>query len=535
MFIKPFKRDIIFAAICLGFFCAAVHGQNLDIGGVTLLREATTNLNGTGIRVGQIEAVDGSNNEWEVNPTNVLHSVSLFTYFSNGVSSVKYTNSLGNDSGHADAVGQIFYGILTGGATNVAHVDNVEADYYFNDIIQSLVTLPGGVTDAVVNQSFTFGAQNAATQEQIDSLYDNYSIKFQTLFISAACNFSISATVCAPGTSYNCISVGAYNGDSSVGPTIDNGRCKPDITATTSPYSDETSFSTPLVAGAAAILMQAGSRGDGGGDTNSAANMTTTKALLLNGAVKPADWTNVAPSPLDFRYGAGVVNVFNSYEQLAGGKHDYNFSTNVSVGASHPPVAITASIPVLNGWDYNTNKSSSTNDEVNHYFFNVTNSSSSSVFTLATTLVWNRHLNTNNINNLDLFLYNTAGGSLVASSTSAVDNVQHIFIPKLAQGRYDLQVWKAGGSGIVSTNEPYALAWGIFSESLKITPSPTNLALSWPAYPAGFALVSATSLSPPVTWSTNNLPGPVFTNNQNVISLSATNSEQFFRLQTPDF
>jgi hypothetical protein len=134
-----------------------------------------------------------------------------------------------------------------------------------------------------------------------------------------------------------------------------------------------------------------------------------------------------------------------------------------------------------------------------------------------------------------LFLYNTAGGSLVASSTSAVDNVQHIFIPKLAQGRYDLQVWKAGGSGIVSTNEPYALAWGIFSESLKITPSPTNLALSWPAYPAGFALVSATSLSPPVTWSTNNLPGPVFTNNQNVISLSATNSEQFFRLQTPDF
>ena len=38
--------------------------------------------------------------------------------------------------------------------------------------------------------------------------------------------------------------------------------------------------------------MQAGLRGDGGSDTNAAADMRTIKALLLNGAVKPADWTN---------------------------------------------------------------------------------------------------------------------------------------------------------------------------------------------------------------------------------------------------
>ena len=57
---------------------------------------------------------------------------------------------------------------------------------------------------------------------------------------------------------------------------------------------ESTSFSTPQVAGAAAVLMQAGLRGDGGSDTNAAADIRTVKALLFNGAVKPADWTNIA-------------------------------------------------------------------------------------------------------------------------------------------------------------------------------------------------------------------------------------------------
>jgi subtilisin family serine protease len=86
-----------------------------------------------------------------------------------------------------------------------------------------------------------------------------------------------------PAHRYNCISVGAYGGGSSIGPTLDNGRAKPDITAP----AGETSFSTPHVAGAAAVLMQAGLRGDGGGDTNSAADIRTVKALLLNGASSP--------------------------------------------------------------------------------------------------------------------------------------------------------------------------------------------------------------------------------------------------------
>ena len=116
-----------------------------------------------------------------------------------------------------------------------------------------------------------------------------------------------------------------------------------------------------------------------------------------------------------------------------------------------------------------------------------------------------------------------------------MDNVEHIFVPQLPQGRYDLQVWKAGGIprvSIVSSSETYALAWEFSSTSLNIAPSGTNLALTWPIYPDGFVLASATNLAAPIIWSTNN-PAPVVTNNLNWILVSATNASQFFRLQPP--
>jgi hypothetical protein len=509
-------------------FCdLAVRASSLDTIGVTLLRAFTTNVDGTGIRVAQPEAGLDTNNPpmiWEINPATTGLPSNLFTYISSGGSSSAYPNSLGSESGHADAVAGNFYGISGGVATNIAHADNYEADYFYDDIIAA--TLPPNINDAVVNQSFTFGHVTAGSQQTVDSHYDGYAAQYKTLFVSAVNN---GGAVSPPGTSYNCIGVGDSDGGSSVGPTIDNGRAKPDIVAP----GGETSYSTPYVAGAAAVLMQAALRGDGGGDTNSAADIRMIKSLLLNGAIKPADWTNNPPSPLDTRYGAGVLNVFNSYEQLAGGKHGYIVSTSVPSGGAHPPTGNSGTITVLSGWDFNTNTSTPLNDAVNHYFFNVTNNMNSATFTATVTLVWNRQQNQTDINNLDLFLYNCANSNLVACSTSLVDNVEHIFLPKLAQGRYDLQVWKAGGLNIVSSSETYALAWEFFSPSLNISNAETNLALTFPLYPAGFFVEDTTNLSPPAVWSTNDLSPPVFTNNQNCILLNATNANEFFRLRRP--
>lgn len=528
-------RLTIFLQVAALIVPAMARASDLDTIGVTVLRTVITNVNGAHIRVAQPEAGYDLGTNWEVNPAAAGQPGGIFIYISANGSTTNFPNSLSSESGHADGVAGIFYGITGGVATNVAHVDNYDA----NDLVQVnefvtpfatnyIASLPAAnINDPVVNQSFTFGSVPVNEQQAIDSAYDNYAARFNTLFVSAACNASISPGVCAPGTSYNCISVAAYGGDSSVGPTIDNGRAKPDITAP----AGETSFSTPQVAGAAAVLMQAGLRGDGGGDTNSAADIRTVKALLLNGAVKPADWTNNPPSPLDPRYGAGVLNVFNSYKQLAGGKHGWNFSTNIPAGTMHPPVVTANSVAVLSGWDFNTNTSSTVHDAVNHYYFNVTNSVTNTSFTATATLVWNRHQNKTNINNLDLFLYNAANSNLVACSTSLVDNVEHIFLPGLAQGRYDLQVWKAGGS-TVTTNEIYALAWEFFSESLVAAKSGANISVSWPLYPDGFVLQAATNLVPPVTWDTNS-PAPIVTNSQNVVLMNATNANRFFRLWRP--
>jgi len=527
---------IIALAVCAGM---AAQATTLVTIGVTLLQTVTTNVNGTGIRVAQPEGsypfTPPGTNTWEVQPGAVGQPTNLFTYISNGGSANVFPNALGFYSDHANSVGGNFYGLGSGVATNVAHVDNYDADYFYSYII--FPPAPANTNDLVVNQSFTFGnvSTNIPTpandvsvsdQQTIDSKYDNYAARCNTLFVSAVNN---GGSVSPPGTSYNCIGVGDSDGNSSIGPTLDNGRAKPDIVAP----GGETSFSTPYVAGAAAVLIQAGLRGDGGSDTNAAADMRTVKALLLNGAVKPVGWTNISPSPLDAHYGAGVLNVFNSYEQLAGGKQGYIASTSVITNSPHPPTGATGTISVLSGWNFNTNMTSATTDDVKHYYFNATNSLNNAPFTATATLVWNRHANKANINNLDLFLYDAISSNLVACSTSLVDNVEHLWLPQLPQGRYDLQVLKHGGT-TVTTNETYALAWTFFSQSLNIAATDTNVTVAWPLYPAGFQVKVTDDLTLPAVWTTNNLPVPVITNGSNYIFLNSTKPAQFYRLSWPN-
>src|SRR5471030_128031 len=131
---------LIFSAAA--FFCGVARSQSLDQIGVTLLRAVTTNLNGAGIRVGQPEADDQGTppgmNTWEVRPNAAGQPTNLFTYF-NGPppfnSASTYTNSLGLESGHAEIVAGFFYGIANGVATNVAHVDNYEADSFIEHYV----------------------------------------------------------------------------------------------------------------------------------------------------------------------------------------------------------------------------------------------------------------------------------------------------------------------------------------------------------------------------------------------------------------
>src|SRR5262249_21899530 len=153
---------------------------------------------------------------------------------------------------------------------------NSDADYYYQFIVQAGVAQP----DKIVNQSFIFGVTMVSDQLGVDSDYDNYVDNHPTLFCSGVGN---GGQVYPPGTAYNSVGVGAYDfaAASSVGPTLDNGRSKPDLVAAALVTSD----STPYTAGAAAILLQAALRGDGGANIDAAGDPRAIKALLINGAL----------------------------------------------------------------------------------------------------------------------------------------------------------------------------------------------------------------------------------------------------------
>lgn len=500
----------------------SLHASDLDTIGVTVLNQVDPTLQGTGIYVAQPEAIltQGSN-DFEVNPIVAGQPTNLFTWISSSGTTNGFPNFVGSESAHANSVATEFYQPSTGVAPQVSHVDNYEADYFIEQYVFSGLSFPA----LVVNQSFTEGTNDPTTDQE----YDNYTANKGVLFLSGVANFG-GVPICSPASCYNGIAVDVTlsgGGTLVSGPTVD-GRCKPDIT---SPGSQATSFATPFVSGAAAVLLQAGLRGDGGPNTNAAKNIRTLKALLLNGAVKPIGWTNGAVSPFDARYGAGILNVFNSWEQLKGGKAPFIESTSVVDGFPHPPGANTNNEPVLRGWDYNSlTNSNASHDEVNHYYFNL---AGGAPYTLTSTLVWLRQASKTNINNLNLFLYDTDNSNLVLSCTSAIDNVQHLYIPSLPPGRYDLQVEK-NPNGEVSASETYALAFEFFNLSMAITQVDTNVVISWPLVPTGFQLQSTTNLSPGSVWSAVAAPVSVDTNtSQNVVTVPLDGGNLFFRLQRP--
>ena len=513
--------------VVVGWAAAAcLRAADLDTIGVTLLRQTDSALAGNGIRVAQVEAPTSSSPPlaFEVNPSSVGQAADVFTYVSDAGTAADYPNSVGGESLHADGVGRNFFGAPGGVASQIGHVDNYEAGYFFNNLIAA--PSPPVIAARVVNQSFIFVDLSNSDLAMVEQEYDNYVATNNTLFVSGAGN---GGPVCAPATCFNGLGVGVYRASSSVGPTVD-GRCKPDLTAP----GGATSGSTPYVAGAAAVLLQAAERGDGGTNLAAAGDARTLKALLLNGAVKPANWTNGPGKPLDARFGAGILNVFNSWKQLGGGQHSYIESTANPGGAAHPPGINPNDEPVLAGWNFSSIPESITPvdflDQVHHYYFHLP-ASAGSTYVVTATLVWNRQYGQSAINDLNLFLYDAANGRLAACSTSAVDNVEHIFLATLPAGRYDLQVLKSALNQ-VSASETYALAFAFLNLRLSIALTNDSAVVSWPLYPAGFNLWSATNPVPPAAWSAVNATVRVL-NGQNSVAVPAGAGNQFFRLAPP--
>ena len=468
-------------------------------------------ITGAGIPVAQPEGQEATN-AWQANP--VLNASAFFTWTSELGTATNFPNSVGVESSHANGVGAQFYSTSIGVAPGVARVDSYDADYFMNTIVMGNQAIKG----QVVNQSFIVFAPSST----IDPFYDSYAAMYNVLFVSGMNN--VPDTPYSPGTAYNGIGVGiiSSSGQSSVAPTSD-GRAKPDVVA---PHSCCSSFSTPLVAGGAALLLQAGAANDGGAGTASfATNSITVKALLLNGAVKTTNWTNGVTRPLDARYGAGVLNIYNSDLQLRGGRRVANATNNVTLNGPHLPTNHTNNVASLRGWDFSSIQSGPLNDRVAHYYFDLP--ANAAAYSVTATLVWKK--SSGPLANLDFFLFDTRSDTIVTQSTSGLDNVQHIFIPTLPAGRYDLQVLKHGG--LQADNENYALAFDFSPVKLTTSRNGGGVMVAWPASPAGFTLQAASSLNSPVWQDITNQS--VLSNSMNTLALPTSATMQFFRLFRP--
>jgi len=468
----------------------AVGGYKEDIGFTQLQSELGGSLpTGSGIVATQVEARTSYGD-----PPGPYMPNAADSQFAGKTITKKTSDSASGSSGHATTVGQLFYGNTSSLSPGVASIDCYEAgdwlglgflEYgvaYLGKPIQPFYGWPliQSSPSRVANHSWVGTATGSDMLRRLD-------------FVVKADEF-IQIVALDNGTSnkpllvsaFNSVSVGKSDGGHQRGSVaLDSvytaGRTKPDIVVPNGP----TSFAAPLAASAAALLVQTGKAP--GLSTDPVQQSTTNrdgfvirnaersevvKAALMAGADRVThngSFTNIidyrvdplnrSANGLDVRFGAGQLDIYQSYHIIAAGEQ----SSVEDDPAGGGDIG-------WYGFDFDPffGGAGGTNSAASYYF-----TADQGHRMLCASLVWNIDINGgtwNNFNssatlyNLDLFLHDvTDPGNprLVAASTGAGDNTENLWAP-LAPGRaYRLQV--RPGQGQAAFQWHYALAWRMWT------------------------------------------------------------------------
>lgn len=226
-----------------------------------------------------------------------------------------------------------------------------------------------------------------------------------------------------------------------------------------------TSFSSPTVAGGAALLYDAAY--DVLASNPDARDARVIKSVLMNSADKLTGWDNgqvahangnggvQTTQGLDNRIGAGRLNLDAAFDQYLGGITDVAGLGQGSLGS----VAAT-------GWDFGLVMENLTND-----YYLAGRLGENSIFTA--TLTWFRDRRQNgttgyiddSYDNLDLELWSASGGlavALISESASLYNNSEHFYFAIPETGEYLLRVRWTGEhfDQIGDANQAlYGLAW----------------------------------------------------------------------------
>ncbi|BCA57093.1 hypothetical protein W02_42330 [Nitrospira sp. KM1] len=451
-------------------------GYLTDVGYDALLAEfGTSTPTGAGVPVTQVEA---PNNDVSGGAPPVFMPDPSNSDFAGKVITSPNGNLSGAYSSHATSVGQIFYGNTGSMASGISQITSYEAQAWINTLAAS----GGAATTAssrIANHSRVGGGGDAQTDGSILRFVDRQVALKQYVQVVA----STSSTTASPllSDSYNSIVVGRTDGVNHIGTdAVDSvyvaGRTAPSIVA---PF-ETPSAATPVVASAAALLIQTGHNAgsalsdgsttiSGVGTVYDAERAATVKAVLMAGADRQTANTSTAANITDYRsaghqttnglddrYGAGQVNIYNSYRILTGGEQK---------SFQHGGHDITTA-----GFDYASLGGLSGTPWTASYFFNGTPGTS-----LYASLVWNLTVSDNSLlathlYNLDLSLFDATTNSLLASSSSLLDNTENIYFKLLLGTRYELRVTTSEAVNFLSD---YALAWRIDSD-LAAVPIPPS-------------------------------------------------------------
>jgi len=284
-------------------------------------------------------------------------------------------------------------------------------------------------------------------------------------------NVRAAVSIAAPGTDLVLAAYTGATGTNSSGTLFDTSGIPTDeLNQLYFTGAAGTSFASPIVAGGAALVVDAGYDNFGGGV---AVDGRVVKAVLLNSADKTPGWTNntqningvlTTTQGLDFNVGAGALDLNKAYDQYLSG----TAGINLNGGPVHPL-----------GWAFGHVAAGNPNNYVLDAPLHAGD-------TFTATLDWfiNTYFNTNAVADpvtdnfsdadlhetyfdvLDLQLWQVTNGqlsTLIADSHSPYNNVDQIYITIPQDGDYAIQVSFFGTTYDLFNDSPqaddYGLAW----------------------------------------------------------------------------
>lgn len=461
----------------LGSPAAIAYQQDVGFDALEALLGAAT-PDGSGVAVHHIEA--SSADAWIPDTSHAEFAGKAFTLVDPGIPHPPVP------SGHATSVGRDFYGLVSSMAPGVSDVTVYLAGHWLGSgFLRSGSAQPLTTTARVSNHSYV-GADPDGILANDSNLLRRLDWVIETDdAIHAVGMNNGGGNRPLLGTSYNAIAVGRTDGNHAKGGVVLDalygaGRTRPDLVAP----RGSTSSATPVIAAAAAVLVETGATAglslSNGSTTNRAGSVIfnaerseTIKAALMAGADRvtnnqstAANITDYRQAPanqtsngLDQRYGAGQINILNSYHIISAGEQD-SIEDNPAAGSI-----------AWQGFDFDASFGG----------LNGSNASATYAFTadpahawLTAALVWNVDIDggapgafdgTGTLFDLDLELWSnngtatTADDFLFGASTGSADNSEHLWLALVAGHDYELRV--EAGAGQAAFEWDYALAWQI--------------------------------------------------------------------------